>query len=122
MINETRKILDLPHLPVTTTCVRVPVFSSHSESVNVEFKHAATVEEVHELLSQTPGVKIEDDPSQSLYPLNTEASGKDETFVGRIRLDESVENGMNFWIVSDNLRKGAALNAIQIAESVAANL
>jgi len=122
VMNETRKILELPDLPITATCARVPVFSSHSEAVNIEFNERITVEEVRELLSQTPGVKVEDDPTRSVYPLNTEAAGKDETFVGRIRIDESVEHGINLWIVSDNLRKGAALNAVQIAEMVSSKL
>ncbi|MFC2075091.1 aspartate-semialdehyde dehydrogenase [Bdellovibrionota bacterium] len=116
MVNESRKILSLPTLPITATCVRVPVFGSHSESVNIEVNKPIAPKEVRSLLSETPGVKIIDDPSKCLYPLNTDASGKDETFVGRIRVDDSVKHGVNLWVVSDNLRKGAALNAIQIGE------
>ena len=122
IINESRKILSLPDLAITSTCARVPVFYSHSESVNIEFQKPVNIKEIRQLLSKTPGVKVEDDPSRALYPLNTEASGKDETFVGRIRLDESVKSGINLWVVSDNLRKGAALNAVQIAELVASHL
>lgn len=118
VINESKKILNLPNLKITSTCVRVPVFHGHSEAVNIEFNKPCTLKDVRSLLSNTEGVKIADDPKRSIYPLNVEATGKDETYVGRIRLDESVENGINLWIVSDNLRKGAALNAVQIAELV----
>jgi len=116
MINETKKIMNDTSIAVTATTVRVPVFYAHSESVNIETERKITPAEVKELLSKAPGVKIVDDPSQRLYPLAIHAAGKDDTYVGRIREDESVANGINMWIVSDNLRKGAALNAVQIAE------
>lgn len=118
VINESRKILNLPELKITSTCARVPVFHSHSEAVNIEFKKPCSLKDVRSLLSGTEGVKIVDDPKRFVYPLNVEATGKNETYVGRIRLDESVESGVNLWIVSDNLRKGAALNAVQIAELI----
>ena len=118
MINETKKILDDYSLRITTTTVRVPVFRGHSESVNVETQKKLSADEARDLLSKAEGVCVLDDPSKQLYPLATEAAGKDETFVGRIREDESVENGLNMWIVSDNLLKGAALNAVQIAEKL----
>ena len=116
MINETRKIMKKPSLRITATTVRIPVIRGHSESVNVETERKLTREETREILSKAPGVTIMDDPEHQIYPLATLAAGRDETFVGRIREDSSVENGLNLWIVSDNLRKGAALNAIQIAE------
>jgi aspartate-semialdehyde dehydrogenase len=115
MVNETKKIMD-PSIAVTATTVRVPVFYSHSESVNIETERKITAAEVKELLAGAPGVKVVDDPSSRQYPLAIHAAGKDETFVGRIREDESIANGINLWVVSDNLRKGAALNAVQIAE------
>jgi aspartate-semialdehyde dehydrogenase len=101
---------------MTATTVRVPVFYGHSESVNIEFEKAITPEEARKILKKAPGVKVVDDPSKNKYPLAIHAAGKDETFVGRIRTDESVAHGLNLWIVSDNIRKGAALNAVQIAE------
>lgn len=116
MIWETRKILNDESLKVTATCVRVPVFFSHSESVNIETKKKITADQARDLFSKTPGVIVIDDPKNNKYPLGLDAAGKDEVFVGRIREDESVENGLNLWIVADNLRKGAALNAVQIAE------
>lgn len=118
MVNETRKILEDNSIGISATTVRVPVFYSHSESVNIETEQKISSEEVRELLSKAPGVEVVDDPQNNLYPLAIEASGEDATFVGRIREDESIENGINMWIVADNLRKGAALNAIQIAEKV----
>lgn len=118
MINETRKIMELPDLKITATTVRVPVFNGHSESVNVELNRAFDLKEVCELLKKSDGIVVEDDPSNSLYPMPISASMKDEVFVGRIRRDFSVENGINMWIVADNLRKGAALNAVQIAEKL----
>jgi aspartate-semialdehyde dehydrogenase len=116
MIHETRKILGEPSLPVTATTVRVPVFFSHSESVNVETEKKLTAAEVKALLRQAPGIIVADEPENNLYPLALDATGKDATYVGRIREDHSVQNGINLWVVSDNLRKGAALNAVQIAE------
>lgn len=118
MINETRKILGSDTLRITATTVRVPVYRSHSESVNIETERKITPDRAKELLSSFPGISVVDDLDQQLYPLATEAAGRDETFVGRIREDESIENGLNLWIVSDNLRKGAALNAVQIAEKL----
>lgn len=116
MVNETKKILEDDSIAVTATTVRVPVFYGHSESVNVEFENDLSPEEARKLLKKAPGVKVVDDPSKNLYPLAIHAAGKDETFVGRIRRDESVKHGLNMWIVADNIRKGAALNAVQIAE------
>ncbi len=116
MIDETKKIMDDDSLRITTTTVRVPVFRGHSESVNIETLEKINADAARDLLSKAEGVVVLDDPSKQLYPLATEAAGKDETFVGRIREDNSVKNGLNLWVVSDNLLKGAALNAVQIAE------
>lgn len=116
MVNETRKIMEDDTIRVTATTVRVPVFSAHSESVNIETYKKITADEVRKLLSKAPGVKVVDEPKNSVYPLAIDSAGRDEVFVGRIREDESIDNGINMWIVSDNLRKGAALNAVQIAE------
>ena len=116
MVNETRKILGDESIAITATTVRVPVQGGHSESVNVEFLKPFTLERVRELLEAMPGVTVQDDPSKKLYPMPLYAWGKDDVFVGRIRRDESIENGLNFWCVSDNLRKGAATNAVQIAQ------
>ncbi|MBE9546371.1 MAG: aspartate-semialdehyde dehydrogenase [Proteobacteria bacterium] len=116
MVNETRKIMEDDSIAVTATTVRVPVFYSHSESVNIETERKITREEVKDILSRAPGVTVVDNPGKSEYPLAIDAAGRDDTFVGRIREDESIANGINMWIVSDNLRKGAALNTIQIAE------
>lgn len=116
MVNETKKILDDPTIAVTATTVRVPVLYGHSESVNIETEKKITASEVRSILSEAPGVTIVDDTKGNIYPLAIAAAGKDDTFVGRIREDESIENGINMWIVSDNVRKGAALNAVQIAE------
>ncbi len=118
MINETKKILDDDSFRITTTTVRVPVLRGHSESVNIETQGQLNADQARELLSRSEGVVVLDDPSKQLYPLATDAAGKDETFVGRIREDLSVENGLNMWVVSDNLLKGAALNAVQIAEKL----
>jgi aspartate-semialdehyde dehydrogenase len=118
MINETQKIMEAPGIRVTATCVRVPVFNSHSESVSVEFAGPMSPDRAREILSRAPGVEVVDQPKLNRYPLALQATGKDATFVGRIRADESVEHGLNLWIVADNLRKGAALNAVQIAELV----
>jgi aspartate-semialdehyde dehydrogenase len=116
MVNETKKILSDQSIGVTATTVRVPVFYGHSESVNIETETKISAGEVRKLLSQAPGVVVSDDPNLQQYPLAAYAAGKDSTFVGRIREDESIPNGINMWIVADNLRKGAALNAVQIAE------
>jgi len=115
MVNETRKILEDDAIGVTATTVRVPVFYSHSESVNVETREPVSAQEVIALLEQAPGIKVVDDPSNNQYPLATDAAGQDLTLVGRIRDDESIANGINMWIVADNIRKGAATNAVQIA-------
>lgn len=119
MVNETKKILEDNSIRVTATTVRVPVFYGHSESVNVEFERPLSPQEARKLLDKAPGVTVADDPSKNIYPLAIYAAGKDDTFVGRIRKDESIENGLNMWIVADNIRKGAALNAVQIAEILA---
>ncbi len=116
MVNETKKILEDPNIKVSPTCVRVPVFISHSEAVTIQTEKKVTAQKAKELLENFPGVKVVDDPSQNLYPLAIDAAGKDECFVGRIREDVGLENGLSMWIVADNLRKGAALNAVQIAE------
>lgn len=116
MVEETRKIFDCPELPVTATCVRVPVANSHSEAVNAEFEQALSPEEARELLEATDGVVVIDDPAGFAYPLAAEASGKYPVYVGRIRKDPSRPNAIDLWCVSDNLLKGAALNTVQIAE------
>ena len=116
MVNETRKILNDPAISVTATTVRVPVFYGHSESVNIETEKKITADEVRKLLASAPGVKVVDNPSFKLYPLAIDAAGGNDTLVGRIREDESIPNGINMWVVADNIRKGAALNAVQIAE------
>lgn len=116
MIFETRKILGNPDLKITATCVRVPVYYGHSESVNVEFEKNCTVEEVKKILSEAEGVIVQDDPKNSVYPMPITAENHDEVFVGRIRKDDTVESGVNLWIVADNIRKGAATNAVEIAE------
>ncbi len=118
MINETRKILKKPDLRITATTVRVPVENSHSESINVEFEKPFVLSELVETLKNFKGIVVQDDPSTNLYPLATNATGHDEVFVGRIRRDFSVENGINLWVVADNIRKGAASNAIQIIEKI----
>ncbi|REJ80164.1 MAG: aspartate-semialdehyde dehydrogenase [Bacteroidetes bacterium] len=116
MVNETRKILRNENIRVTSTTVRVPVKGGHSESVNVEFEKDFDLAEVRNILSAAPGIVLFDDPSKNIYPMPIDAEGKDEVFVGRIRRDESQPNTLNLWIVADNLRKGAATNAVQIAE------
>ena len=116
MVNETRKIMGDNSIKITATTVRVPVFNSHSEAINIETEKKITSKEVKELLSNAPGVKVMDDTKKLKYPMPIDASEKDAVFVGRIREDESIPNGINMWIVADNLRKGAALNAVQIAE------
>ena len=121
MVNETRKIMGDPSIQINATCVRVPVFFAHSESVNIETEKHITAAEARKLLSKAEGVTVIDDPANKSYPMPIDAEGKDDTFVGRIRQDESVKNGLSMWVVSDNIRKGAALNAIQIAEHIIGN-
>jgi aspartate-semialdehyde dehydrogenase len=116
MVNETRKIMGDASIRLTATTVRVPVFRGHSESVNIETEKKLTANDVRAILSKAPGVVVFDAPHKNVYPLPINVAGKDETYVGRIREDESIEKGINLWIVADNLRKGAALNAVQIAE------
>jgi len=116
MIEESRKILGCPDLPLTATCARVPVECCHSEAINAEFEREVSVEEARELLARSEGVVVQDDPGESEYPLAIEAAGKDAVYVGRIRKDPSRANALDLWVVSDNVRKGAALNAVQIVE------
>ena len=118
LTNESRKILSLPELRLTATAVRVPVQGGHSESVNIEFESTPDVSEIRRILSQETGITVQDNPDVNQYPMPLYARGKDDVFVGRIRLDHSLENGLNLWIVADNLRKGAATNAVQIAEKL----
>ncbi len=118
MVNETRKIMEMPNLPITSTCVRVPVYYAHSESVNIETESEISRGEVIDLLKKFPGITVIDVPGENKYPMPILAEGKDDVFIGRIRIDESVKSGINMWVVADNLRKGAALNAIQIAEKL----
>jgi aspartate-semialdehyde dehydrogenase len=118
LVNETRKIFDDQTIRITATTVRVPVFRGHSESVNIETERPLSANEARAILSEAPGVTVMDDPKRAVYPLALDAAGHDAVYVGRIRADHSVEQGLNLWIVSDNLRKGAALNAIQIAEEL----
>ena len=121
MVNETRKILEDNTIGVTATTVRIPVFYSHSESVNVETKQPVSAKEIRKILETTPGVKVMDDPSSNVYPLALDAAAQDLVLVGRIRDDESIPNAFNMWVVADNIRKGAATNAVQIAEILAAD-
>lgn len=116
MVNETRKILEDDSIGITATTVRVPVYICHSEAVNIETEEKLTPNEARELLAAAPGIIVYDDPEKNIYPVPVNVSGKDEVYVGRVREDESIENGLNIWIVADNLRKGAATNAVQIAE------
>ncbi len=115
MVNETHKILGDDSIRVTATTVRVPVFNSHSESINVEFYNQFDLSELKQVLKDAPGIVVQDDPENNVYPLALNATGTNETYVGRIRRDESVESGVNLWVVADNIRKGAAANAVQIA-------
>lgn len=121
MVNETRKIFGDDSIMVSPTTVRVPAVGGHSESVNVEFENAFDLAQVYELLIASPGVVVQDDPSKNIYPMPIHSKGKDEVFVGRVRRDYSRENTLNLWIVSDNLRKGAATNAVQIAQYLLVN-
>jgi len=116
LVHETRKILDTPNIGVTATAVRVPVDGGHSESVNVEFNKPFDLTEVRHVLAETPGLEVVDIPAENVYPMPLFAKNRDEVFVGRVRRDESIEHGLNLWVVADNLRKGAATNAVQIAE------
>lgn len=116
LVNETKKIMHDINIMVTATCVRVPIFYAHCEAVNIELEKSLRIEELSNILRNSPGIKVIDNPAQAIYPMPLDAGGKDEVFVGRIRKDLTVANGFNLWIVADNLRKGAALNAIQIAE------
>jgi aspartate-semialdehyde dehydrogenase len=118
MIQETRKILGDQSIAITATTVRVPVFDAHSESINLEFEKPFDVDDVKTLLAKSPGIILRDDPANNIYPLASEAAGTDAVYVGRIRRDESIKNGLNLWVVADNIRKGAATNAIQIAEEL----
>ncbi len=118
MVNETRKIFEDPEIRVCATTVRVPVFYGHSESINIETRKPLSPDEARRLLESAPGVKVVDEPSVSGYPMPIQAAGSDDTFVGRIRRDPSVENGLAMWVVADNIRKGAASNAVQIAETL----
>ena len=119
MVNETRKIMEDDSIGVTATTVRVPVFFGHCESVNIETIKPVSAEDVKVLLENTPGIRVMDDPQKNIYPLALDAAGQDLTLVGRIRNDESIPNGLNMWIVADNIRKGAATNTVQIAQILA---
>ena len=121
MINETRKILHNPNLRITATTVRIPVSNSHSESINVEFENDFKIDDLYSTLKNFPNIIVIDDPSSNLYPMPITATGHDEVFVGRIRRDESVKSGVNLWVVADNIRKGAASNAVQIVEGLIKN-
>ena len=118
MVNETRKILHNDEMRVTATTVRVPVFDCHSESINIEFEKPFEMDELLETLKNAPGVVLQNNE----YPLAVDAAGHDEVFIGRVRRDESVESGVNIWVVADNIRKGAATNAVQIAEEIIKNM
>ena len=121
MVNETRKILGHPNLPVTATCVRVPVTNCHGESINIEFENDFSESEIKNILSSSPGIKVLDNTFNEEYPINSLVNGHDEVFVGRIRKDFSKKNTLNLWVVADNLRKGAATNAVQILEKLIVN-
>ena len=118
MVEETRKILRKSKLPITATCTRVPVLNSHSESINVELENEFKIDDIKALLNNSPNIIVLDDTQKQIYPLNTFVTGTDEVYIGRIRRDYSVKNGINFWCVADNLRKGAATNAVQILEKL----
>jgi aspartate-semialdehyde dehydrogenase len=121
MVHETVKIMGDPTIRVTATTVRVPVLVGHSESVNIETERKLTADEARALLAAAPGICVVDDPSTSTYPMPAQSAGTDAVFVGRIREDNSIERGLNIWVVADNVRKGAALNAVQIAERLVAD-
>jgi len=116
MIEETRKMFHAPDMKITATTVRVPVFNSHSEAINIEVEKPFEIDELRDILKKSSGIIVQDDPANNVYPLAADATGHDEVFVGRIRRDHSIENGINLWVVADNIRKGAATNTIQIAE------
>ncbi|MFH2070192.1 MAG: aspartate-semialdehyde dehydrogenase [Elusimicrobiota bacterium] len=118
MIKETRKIFDAPGMAVSATCVRVPVFFGHSESINVQFEKKISAEEARDILRKSPGVRVMDEPQNNVYPVPLEAAGRDDVYVGRIRQDPSCENALDIWVVADNILKGAALNAVQIGEKL----
>ena len=118
MVEETKNILGRDDFKITATTVRVPVFNSHSESINVEFENAFELSELVEILKNAPGIVVQDDTANNVYPMAITATGTNDTYVGRIRRDESVENGVNLWVVADNIRKGAAANAVQIAKKL----
>lgn len=119
MINETKKIMHMPELEVAATCVRLPIETGHSESIYFETEQSgASVKEIQALLSEAPGITLQDNPAEQLYPLVTNAVGKNDVFVGRVRRDLDRDNGYHAWVVSDNLLKGAAWNSVQIAESL----
>jgi aspartate-semialdehyde dehydrogenase len=120
MMFETRKIMNMPGLPMSVTCVRAPVLGGHGESVNIEFENPCSLAEVRAVLEHSPGICVIDDPANAGYPTPLAATNRDDVFVGRIRIDDSLENGANLWLVADNLRKGAATNAVQIAEELLA--
>jgi aspartate-semialdehyde dehydrogenase len=119
MVHETRKIMGDQSIHVTATTVRVPVYVGHSEAINIETERKLSANDARAILSTAPGVLLYDDPAHKIYPMPLEVAGKDEVYVGRVREDESIANGLNLWVVADNLRKGAALNAVQIAEHLA---
>lgn len=121
MVNETKKIMGDDSIRVTATTVRIPTIGGHSEAVNIEFEHDFELADVMELLRSAEGVIVQDDPANKIYPMPLTAHGRDEVFVGRIRRDESQPNTLNLWVVADNLRKGAATNAVQIAEYLLKN-
>jgi len=121
MVNETKKILGDDTIKLTATTVRIPVTGGHSESINIEFENEFKMDEIRDILSNSPGITLQDDPSNNVYPMPLTSEGKDDVFVGRLRRDESQEKTLNMWVVSDNLRKGAATNAIQIAEYLVKN-
>ena len=121
LVHETHKILEDFSIGITATAIRIPVIGGHSESVNIEFESNYDIKKIKLILDETNGVKVFDDPKRNLYPMPINVEGKDEVFIGRIRRDESIENGLNLWIVSDNLRKGAATNTVQIAEYLISN-
>ncbi|WP_432408657.1 aspartate-semialdehyde dehydrogenase [Wukongibacter sp. M2B1] len=122
MIKETQKILNDYDIRITATTVRVPLYDCHSESINLEFENQFEVDDIKNLLKSSPGIVVQDDPANNVYPLATAARGTDLVYVGRIRRDFSIENGLNFWVVADNIRKGAATNAVQIAEELVKDL